>query len=177
MADRPIIPLKPQITGFTRFEDSVLYDWPFADPFVKRILNTDIPQRILFNECRMWIYYDPDDQPVGFGTLDVCKDYASHTENKAHPYIPLLATNPNLEPRGYGTSILRHLIDEATLLACRQDGCHDVLFLDVYTTSANAIKLYYKFGFQSITPEPILDREDGDKPYLVMARRVSLSKS
>ena len=81
--------------------------------------------------------------------------------------------NPTIESRGYGTSIVRHLIDEATLLTFRPGGCHDVLFLDVYTSSDKAITLYNSLGFVSLTDAAILDPLEG-KPYRIMACRIGI---
>ena len=38
---------------------------------------------------------DPSSQIVGFGTIDVSVDCAMFTEGQPHPYIPLLAVNPD----------------------------------------------------------------------------------
>ena len=89
-------------------------------------------------------------------------------------YIPLLAIHPTIKSRGYGTSIVRHLIDEAALLALR-GLCHDVLFLDVYTTSEKAIWVYGECGFAAINPEPIPDPQESGKTYIVMAKRISIA--
>jgi ribosomal protein S18 acetylase RimI-like enzyme len=80
--------------------------------------------------------------------------------------------NPTIKSQGYGTSILHHLIGEAAILASHRH-CHDILFLDVYTTSIKAIKLYEESGFMKITDEPILDPLEPGMAYLVMAKRVS----
>jgi GNAT superfamily N-acetyltransferase len=170
MADRTNIPLTPASIDQESPEFGAIRGWPFADPFVARLLHNDIPQRVRFGNCRIWIYRDPERRPVGFGTLDVCEDYRDYTGGQAHPYIPLLAVNPTLPSLGYGTTIVQHLIDEATLLACRPGGCHDVLYLDVYTSSEKAIGLYRRFGFAQVTPEPIEDPQEGGKPYVVMAK-------
>lgn len=128
-----------------------------------------------FNHCRIWVYRDPDGRLVGFGTLDVCDDYAGFTAGQAHPYIPLLAVNPTIKSLGYGTAIVRHLADEAALLAAGPGGCHDVLFLDVYTTSEKAIAVYRAAGFVTMTAEPIPDASVGGKLYLVMAKRLTIA--
>src|SRR5271170_1987344 len=98
-------------------------------------------------------YRDPEGSLVGFGTLDMSGECCEYTGGKLHPYIPLLAINPTIKSRGYGTSIVRHLIDEAALLVLR-GVCHDVLFLDVYTTSEKAIRVYTECGFTTVTSEP-----------------------
>lgn len=174
MSDLAPIPLTPtQVRpGTPEFEE--IAAWPFADPFVARLLRTDIPQRARFGNCRVWVYCDPQGQPVGFGTLDVCDDYRGCTGGLPHPYIPLLALNPTIKSLGYGTTIVGHLIDEAALSAAR-GGCYDMLFLDVYVASEKAVKLYLKCEFVQITPDPIPDAQEGGKPYLVMARRVGVA--
>lgn len=155
---------------------STISDWPFEDSFVKRLLHEDVPQRLVSGNCRIWIYRDPNRQIVGFGTLEVCDLYVDFTNGQVHPYIPLLAVNPTIKSLGYGTTILQHLTDEATLLASRP-GCHDVLFLDVYTTSEKAIKLYTASGFTTITPDPIPDPQEAGKHYVVMAKRVTIASA
>ncbi len=121
----------------------------------------------------MWAYRDPDDYLVGFGTLDLCYEYAAETAGRIHPYIPLLAVNRPSEGRGYGKFIVRHLSDEATLLAF-SGICADVLYLDVYTTSTKAIHLYEKCGFARLGGEPIPDAMEGGLSYIVMAKRASI---
>jgi GNAT superfamily N-acetyltransferase len=168
------IPLAPVLIGLNSREFEAISGWPFADPFVARLLQDDIPQRTQFGNCRTWTYRDPDGRLVGFGTLDVCDECREYTEGKPHPYIPLLAVNPTIKSLGYGTSIVRHLSDEATLLAF-QGLCRDVLFLDVYPASEKAIQVYTACGFACLSPEPIPDPKDGGKTYIVMAKRVSVS--
>ena len=177
MPDRTPIPLTPTPIELGSAEFTALTGWPFTDPFVARLLRTDIPQRVQFGNCHVWVYRDPDDRLVGFGTLDVCDDYGAYTGGQLHPYIPLLAANPTIKSLGYGTTIVRHLIDEAALLACRPGGCHDVLFLDVYTASAKAIEVYTACGFVQVTSEPLQDPLDDNKPYLVMAKRVAIASA
>ena len=174
MAHGPPIPLTAVLIGLESNEFQAISGWPFADPFVKRLLQEDIPQRVQFGNCSIWTYRDPDGSLVGFGTLDVCGDCRDFTGGKLHPYIPLLAINPTIKSRGYGTSIVRHLIDEAALLASR-GLCHDVLFLDVYTTNEKAIRVYTDCGFATVCPEPIPDPQEGGKTYIVMAKRISIA--
>ena len=85
--------------------------------------------------------------------------------------------NPTIKSLGYGTTFVRHLIDEAALLAFRADGCHDVLYLDVCLTSEKAIHFYTVAGFVPITPEPIADTQEDGKPYIVMAKRVKIASA
>lgn len=167
MSDRAPIPLVPALVPLDSRAFAEIGGWPFADPFVSRLLRTDIPRRV-------WTYFDPAGQPVGFGTLDVCDDWREFTGGRPHPYIPLLATNPTVKSLGYGTTILRHLVEEAALLASRP-GCHDELILDVYTTSEKAIKLYTDGGFRCVIDGPRADPAEGGKEYIVMARRVSVA--
>lgn len=112
--------------------------------------------------------------PVGFGTLDVCHVWDVFTDGQSHPYIPLLATNPGVKSLGYGTTVLQHLIAEAAETV-RRTGCHDVLYLDVYTTSDKAIKLYTDNGFRPVVDTPFADEADAGKLYLIMRRRVSVA--
>ena len=74
--------------------------------------------------------------------------------------------------RGYGKSIVRHLIDEAALLAITSHACCDTLFLDVYIDNFIAINLYKRFGFVNVKEEPIPDPKEDDGPFFVMARRL-----
>ncbi|HET6573673.1 MAG TPA: GNAT family N-acetyltransferase [Fimbriiglobus sp.] len=177
MSDRTPITLTPVLVHPSSPVFAEISAWPFADPFVSRLLRDDIPQRVQFGNCRLWAYRDPDGQLVGFGTLDVCEDYSVYTAGKPHPYIPLLAANPTVKSKGYGTTIVRHLIDEAALLGYYLGECHDVLFLDVYTTSVKAIEVYTNCGFIPVTDPPIPDPQEGGKLYIVMARRVSVATS
>lgn len=167
------VPLTPTLIDLDSPEFYAILGWPFADPFVARLLQSDIPQRVQFGDCRIWAYRDPDGRFVGFGTLDVCDECREFTRGQSHPYIPLLARNPTIAGRGYGTGIVRHLIDEAALLVLQRQ-CHNVLFLDVYTTSETAIRVYTACGFATISSEPILDPQEDGKSYIIMAKRVSM---
>lgn len=175
MSDRTPIPLIPQLVAPEAGEFATLSGWAFADPFVSRLLRSDVPRRVRLGNGRVWVYRDPDNVLVGFGTLDVCRDYDDFTGGEPHPYIPLLAVNPTIKSRGYGTTIVQHLIAEAVLLACRTGGCHNVLFLDVYTSSVRAIEIYTSCGFSPIT-DPTPDPQEDGKPYIVMAHRVSTAQ-
>ncbi|HQU44068.1 MAG TPA: GNAT family N-acetyltransferase, partial [Pirellulales bacterium] len=139
------IPLTPVPIGIRSEEFQGILGWPFTDAYVGRLLLNDIPQRVQFGNCQIWIYRDPEERLAGFGTLDVCDDCCEFTDGHHHPYIPLLAVNPTIKSRGYGTSIVRHLVDESALLAL-QGHCHDVLFLDVYISNLKAIDVYTKCG-------------------------------
>jgi len=166
------IPLTPVLIDLESSEFQAISGWPFADPLVGRLLREDLPQRVQFGNCRIWIYRDPDDRFVGFGALDICGECREYTEGRENPYIPLLAVNPTIASKGYGTSVVRHLIDEAALLTF-QDMCDGFLFLDVYTSSERAIKVYTACGFVTVTPQAIPDLQEGGKTFIVMAKRVA----
>jgi ribosomal protein S18 acetylase RimI-like enzyme len=84
-----------------------------------------------------------------------------------------LAVNPTISSKGYGTSILQHLIHEAKTIAKQTDDIHDALFLDVYITSQRAIALYERCGFVSVVPHRTLIDSENNLEYLVMMNRVS----
>lgn len=94
MPDHIRIPIAPALVELHAAEFREICSWPFVDPYVGRLLRDDIPQRMLFGNCRTWVYRDPESQIIGFGTLDVCADCADFTAGVPHPYIPLLAVNP-----------------------------------------------------------------------------------
>ncbi len=171
MSDRTPIPLTPILIPHDSPEFREIRDWPFADPYIGRLLREDIPRHVILWDCQIWIYHDPDGQTVGFGTIDVCDDYYDFTRNQLHPYIPLLAVNPSMEGRGHGRWIVRDLIDKAGILA-RIEGCHNVLYLDVYAENEKAIKLYEKCGFMKTKDEPRLDSREADKPYIIMFQQL-----
>src|SRR5206468_580668 len=112
MAHGPPIPLTAAQIGVGSPEFRAIGGWPFADAYVARLLQQDVPQRVTFGNCSVWIYRDPGGSLVGFGTLDVAGDCIAYTNGKLHPYVPLLAINPTIKSKGYGTSIVRHLIGE-----------------------------------------------------------------
>ena len=94
MSDHIPIPLTPVSIGLDSAEFKAILGWPFVDPFVGRLLQSDIPQRVQLGNCRIWIYTDPQRQFVGFGSIDLCNEYNT---TQRHPYIPLLAVNPDCE--------------------------------------------------------------------------------
>ena len=145
----------------------------WKDSFVGRLLREDVPQRVVYGDGRVWVYRDSDGRLAGLGTLDVCEEYCNGTARHPHPYIPLLAVNPSLMNRGYGTSILRHLVGEAALRALLL-GCQDILYLDVYATSTTAIRMYESNGFVKLSDMPTMDPVEG-KPYFIMSRRVTIA--
>jgi ribosomal protein S18 acetylase RimI-like enzyme len=158
---------------------ATLLSTSFADPFVSRLLRTDLPLRMTFGNGRVWVYTDPTFPGVGgfigFGSLDVCDDYGALTGDRVHPYLPLLSLMPGCSGRGYGEAIMRHLEAEAALVVRSHPNCDDRLFLDVYLTSAAAIRLYEKRQFEYLnrdTPSP--DTVADGAPYYVMAKRVSV---
>jgi hypothetical protein len=85
MADRPPIPLTPILIGLDSPEFEAISGWPFADPFVRRLLQEDIPQRVQFGNCAIWTYRDPEGRLVGFGTLDVSGNAASTRRENSIP--------------------------------------------------------------------------------------------
>ncbi|MDP9175173.1 MAG: GNAT family N-acetyltransferase [Planctomycetota bacterium] len=150
--------------------------WSFDDAFVGRILKEDIPQRVRLGAARIWAYRDPSNEIVGFGTIDVCKDWKDITGGKPHAHIPLLAVNPSKRGHGHGHAIIDHLIGEAVLLTYPpSSNCCDLLFLEVYTFSTPAISLYEKHGFSKVRDEPFFDDVE-NQSYFLMARRVSFVK-
>ncbi len=175
MSERTPIPLTPILIELDSPEFAEICGWRFDDAYVGRRLQDDIPWRIRRGTCRIWIYRDPVGQLVGFGTIDVCDDYGDFTGEQPHPYIPLLAVSKPMEGRGHGRWIVRHLIGEAAILANGPGGCHDVLFLDVYSDNMRAIDLYVKCGFTKTTAEPRQHQEEGNRPYIIMQMRVSLA--
>ncbi len=128
-----------------------------------------------FGNCSFWVYRDPGGSLVGFGTIDVADDCGAYTRGKLHPYIPLLAINPTIKSKGYGTSIVKHLIGEAALITSTSQ-TSDVLFLDVYVDNKKAVDLYDGLGFQQISPEPIPDPAENGRPFIVMGRRVAIEQ-
>jgi ribosomal protein S18 acetylase RimI-like enzyme len=127
-----------------------------------------------------WAYRDRAGNIAGFGTLEVCKEYQQFTGGKFHFYIPLLAVNPTegFKRRGHGYSIVQHLIAEAVLFAQENpaDFLSDILFLDVYAANQPAIALYKKCGFVELNPtEPVLDPQENNEPYIIMAKKVAIS--
>ena len=173
MSDLTPILLTPTPIGLDAPEFQLISDWPFPDSYVSRMLRDDIPERVRRGTGRIWIYRDPDGQLVGLGTLDVPPSLRRLHGGKGSPYIPLLAVNPTIASRGYGTSIVRHLTRVAHVLAGGPGGIDDVLFLDVYVDNERALRLYERCGFQVIETEPIPDPEEGGRRFLIMALRVS----
>lgn len=154
-------------------EFDAIIGWPFADAFIKRLLEDDVPQRVLYGNCEIWTFRDQNGSLVGFGTLDLCTDCGEFTNGTPHQYIPLLAVNPHMLGRGFGTSIVQQLVEQATLRRMIS-GCHDVMFLDVYTTSTPAIGMYQKCGFVNVS-QAIPDPDQDGATYIIMAKRIAIS--
>ena len=95
----------------------MILGWPYEDPFVTRLLQSDIPQLVKSSSCRIWVYSDPNGQFVGFGSLVICDFFSEDTGGKLHPYIPLLAVNPTIKSMGYGTTIVRYLMAKRVSVA------------------------------------------------------------
>ncbi len=164
------VPLTPTLILANGPEFITILGWPFADSFVLRLLQTDISQRDELSQAQIYAYRDPAGHLVGFGVLDLALEYPASTGGLPHPYIPLIAVNPSIPSRGYGTSIVQHLIGESTVLV-REQGCAPDIYLDVYITSLKAIALYTRLGFVRIDIEPIPDPLENGLPYLVMVQR------
>lgn len=181
MATLQPIPLKAVRIAPGELGYQALLAWRFtAETFyegqVLRLLQSDIPHRVMFGWGIVWIYLDPDGNAVGFGTLDVCKEYERFTGGKYHSYIPLLAVNPAYQKRGHGRVIVDHLIAEAVLIAQSPAHFSDLLFLDVYTANRGAIALYEKCGFVTLNPDaPIADPMENGETYVIMARKVAVN--
>lgn len=169
------IRLVPSLVSLDSEEFDQICRWPFVDEnaYVIRLLRNDVRQYVQNYGGRIWVYREPGGMLAGFGTLtfsDVCSKLNG---GRRHVYIPLLGVNPTTKSLGYGTSILRHLVEEAALLCLDTGGYFDVLFLDVYASNVKAIALYERCGFQNLTDEPLRDTEENDRPYIIMARRIS----
>jgi ribosomal protein S18 acetylase RimI-like enzyme len=175
------IPLTPTRITPDKPEFQALLAWPFAEqPFyegqVKRLLQNDIPYRVRYSNGLVWVYREPGGDMVGFGTLDVCKEYEDFTEGKYHSYIPLLAVNPAFQKRGHGRSIMKHLTAEAVVIAQSLANVSNLLFLDVYTANKGAISLYDKCGFSVLNSDtPIPDPQENNEPYVIMAKNVAVT--
>jgi ribosomal protein S18 acetylase RimI-like enzyme len=172
MVQRPTIPLTAVLVDLDSPVFEAVRSWSYADSFVGRILNDDIPQRVQYGNASIWAYADPDKRLVGFGVMDVCDDYSSLTGGTAHPHIPLLAVNQESQGKGHGNSIVKHLIGQAAI--CARRGWYNVVFLEVYTTSAAAISLYQKHLFEKVSEEPVYDTAE-KQFYYIMGRQVSIS--
>ncbi len=180
MSNPPVVILSPQPIVHSHSEFKELLSWQYEgdDAFVTRLLENDIPQRILFEGCTLWVYRDrmnhPDGKIVGFGALAINRDHSRYTHGNPHLHIPLLGKNPSVKSLGYGKSILNHLISEAALRVKWQNLKSDAVFLEVYTTSIKAISLYQDdFGFVKLTASPCDDKAEG-KQFWVMARSVGV---
>jgi ribosomal protein S18 acetylase RimI-like enzyme len=182
MANSTPIPLTPRSSYPGRPDFQRLLTWAFRDePFyegqVLRSLRDDIRHRVRQGRCRFWTYQDPAGNVVGFGSLELSGLYSKYVGGKPHYYIPLLAVNPGFLRLGHGKSIVRLLVEAATIQAMRCQPAHsDVLFLDVYTANQPAVDLYVKNGFEILNPDaPIPDPEESDETYFVMGRRLDLN--
>lgn len=172
MAGIPLTPFPVDING-PLFQAISKWRLEKSEEFVSRILTDDIPQRIKYEQARIWAYRDPDKNIVGFGTLSLCNDLHEFTEGTPlHTYIPLLAVHPDQRGFGHGRTILEHLVGEAAALAAeRSDDVSHFVFLDVYEDSKDAIGLYHKCGFQRLGSGPLMDPANGEA-FWVMAKRI-----
>jgi ribosomal protein S18 acetylase RimI-like enzyme len=176
MSDHTPILLTPMRIDLDSPAFEEIRGWPFTGhhSYIGRRLQDDIAQRVYRGPCRLWIYLDPAGRNVGFGTLDERDYYSSYSDGRLHLYIPLLAANPTIKSLGYGTSIVKHLISEATLIAFERDELADTLFLDVYKDNDKAIELYKKYGFNILEDEPTPDPDEKNRPYFIMAAGISV---
>lgn len=154
-----------------------LLAWPFpTEPFfvaqVRRVLAVSLPERLKASPTgSLWLYRDPVEEEVGFGSLLPCSEYPQLSGNRPHLYIPVLGVHPAHEGKGFGRRIVEHLIETATTELQATPELSSSLFLDVYVANARAIGLYEKFGFVAISdPGDFTDPDENDEPYLVMAK-------
>jgi ribosomal protein S18 acetylase RimI-like enzyme len=104
----PLIPIRTAI-GDPEFQAILAWQFPtqpFYEAQVQRLLAQDIPHRMAFGACSLWTYRDPHGNIVGFGTLDVCREYDQFTAGQPHCYLPVLAVNPAFQRRGHGRTIV-----------------------------------------------------------------------
>ncbi len=143
------------------------------------MLLSDIPHLVLFENCAVWGYADPEAgrDLVGFGTITVTSLYSRYTGGLPHCYIPLLSVKPAIKSYGYGQFIVDHLVAEAAVhIPLWESGTiSDRVFLDVYTANDRALRLYRdKCQFVCLNPDaPVLDPDENNEPYVVMARNVN----
>jgi ribosomal protein S18 acetylase RimI-like enzyme len=180
MGDRCSIRLKAAQIELDSAEFQEICGWPFVDErdaYVNRMLRNDIPKRKEDWDTEIWAYRDPNGELVGFGTIDLCTDYADYADDRRHPYIPLLAVKPSKEGRGIGTKIVQHRIAQAVILVHRVD-CSDVLFLDVYEDKENVIRLYEKpeCGFEKLPRKPIPDDRENNRTFIIMTKSLAVAR-
>lgn len=160
-----------------------IQNWPFSEDFfyirqVRKILLRDLPQLVRFGLCTVWRYIDPSEgkSTIGFGTISLSNVHSRYTNGLSHPYIPVLSVKPGSEGKGYGQSIVDHLVAEAVIM-CRNQGekIAETLFLDVYAANQPAHRLYEKkCGFVTLNPHsPVPDPEENNEPYFIMSRRLT----
>ena len=65
-------------------------------------------------------------------------------------YIDNIVVDENHQNKGYGEKLLDHIIEYA------KEGKYNDIMLYVYSFNKNAIKLYEKKGFKTITQDMIL---------------------
>jgi ribosomal protein S18 acetylase RimI-like enzyme len=176
MANLPPILSPPELIELDFNEFKEICNW-FPDSYISRMLLKDIPQRVRFGNCRIWIYRDQNRELIGFGTIDVSEAYLDFTGGRPHLYIPLLAVKPGMDGRGYGKAIVQHLIEQAAIRSSAPGESLEFLFLDVYEDNGKAIELYKKCGFKNMRNEPTPDPDEGGKRYFIMAMRVSAMPS
>ncbi len=177
-------PLRAVRVALNSNEYRAIQGWLFPDdPFyvrqVPRMLQHDIPQLVLFEQCVIWGYVDTQAGTdfIGFGTVSVSHIYSQYTNALPHFYIPLLGVKPAVKSFGYGQSIVEHLVREAANHALSTLSDH--VFLDVYVSNDRAVRLYReKCGFATLNANsPILDPDENDQPYIIMARKLPVPEA
>ena len=179
-----LIPLMPTEVSPNDRQYQDLLTWPFpTTPFyvgqVVRLLTSDIPQRVVYGTGMVWVFRDAANNVVGFGALDICKEYSQWTGGKHHVYIPVLAVHPHFQRQGHGRTILAHLLQESRLIVSQNAAhCSDDVFLDVYSKNSDAISLYQKCGFVVLNATaPIPDSQENNETYVIMAKKLAVSGS
>jgi ribosomal protein S18 acetylase RimI-like enzyme len=157
-------------------QDICNWNWEPEDTYVRDMIQVDIPERVRYRNCRIWSFRDPNNEVVGFGTMDVWTDWSELSgDSRQHTYIPLLGVNKERRKPGYGTFIVNYLIEEATVTVSELgEQCQDYLFLDVYADRTKAISIYEHSGFEKAVPNSLCDQGD-NRPYFVMYRNVSVA--
>ncbi len=187
MANPDLEPVKLVPERLSLREVEEIADWPYAtEPFyidqVKRSLSSDIPLLMIQGICVTWGYHDVSlnfsDKLIGVGVLQMSSGYFEVTDRKQHCYIPLLGIRPDIVSKGYGGSIVSHLVQQAEKTVRQENRSelkvYEHLFLDVYTENEKAIHCYQREGFRIINEsDPFLDEDENNAPYYVMTKELN----
>src|SRR5437868_2361023 len=106
-------------------EHQQIQSWKYPDkPFyvaqMRQFILKDIPQLTRLAESALFAYVDPADSldlVVGFGILRFDRSYSDIVDEvicPEHLYIPALSVNPEIKSKGYGTAIVKDLVQKAT---------------------------------------------------------------